>query len=53
MRDLASRLEGRVELTTDAHAAYPEAIREAFADATRPMWITRSHRRTVSWSART
>ncbi len=33
MKDLTSRLAGRVELTTDAHAAYPEAIREAFADA--------------------
>ncbi len=31
MRDLASRLEGRVELTTDAYGAYPQAIEEAFS----------------------
>ena len=30
MHDVASRLEGRVELTTDAHAAYPPAVEEAF-----------------------
>ena len=31
MRDLASRLEGRVELTTDAHIPYQAAVEEAFS----------------------
>lgn len=31
--DLAGRLEGRVQLTTDGHAAYPEAIEGAFGAA--------------------
>ena len=30
MRDLAARLDGRVELTTDAYTAYPAAVEEVF-----------------------
>lgn len=30
MLDLAGRLDNRVQLTTDGHAAYPAAVREAF-----------------------
>ena len=32
MADLKSRLAGRVQLTTDGHKAYPEAVRRAFGD---------------------
>ena len=31
MRDLASRLKGRVALTIDAYAAYPQTVEEAFS----------------------
>ena len=31
MRDLAARLDGRVELTTDAHAPYQATVEEAFS----------------------
>ena len=31
MPDLASRLKGRVERTTDVYAAYPQAVEEAFS----------------------
>jgi hypothetical protein len=30
MEDLASRLANRVQLTTDGHRAYPEAVERAF-----------------------
>ena len=32
MTDLESRIEGRVQITTDGHKPYIEAVREAFAD---------------------
>lgn len=36
MLDLASRLSNRVQLTTDGHRPYLEAVEDAFA----AMWIT-------------
>ena len=31
IKDLAARLDGKVELTTDAHHSYPAAVEEAFS----------------------
>lgn len=31
MKDLAARVDGKVELTTDAHHSYPAAVEEAFS----------------------
>jgi IS1 family transposase len=33
MQDLASRMAGRVQLTTDGHAMYPSAVEDAFGGA--------------------
>jgi len=39
MKDLAARLEGKVELTTDAYASYPGAIQAAFKPNRVDYWI--------------
>ena len=40
MKDLAARLEGKVELTTDAHSSYPGAIQAAFKPNKVDYWTT-------------
>lgn len=40
MKDLATRLDGKVELTTDAHQSYPGAVEAAFKPNDVDYWTT-------------
>ena len=43
IRDLASRISNRIQLTTDEYAVYPPAVKEAFGGLSFPARVSKSH----------